>query len=995
MGSKTLSYSGSWQKWAVPAGVKSVRVVLNGAGSDGIAGGRVTGTIAVSKGQVLWFLTGQQGRNPSTTTPGGVSVGGGGAGGPGHRVPGTGGGGATVARLNGSSGTVLGVAAGAGGTSGDGGSGGQGGASIGENGYPGSAADHLLRLAGEGNSTGGTQIQGGNGGTSGLDPALDGQNATDAILAPAGNGGGDTGPQTYGGGGGGGGYHPGGGGQGGVRAAAPAGGGAGGSNFHGGLSSYTTSQGAGSKTGGSVELSWTDPSPSNQPPSPPTEVKANGVDATEDEHVTRSTGTLTITAKVDDPSPGQTVRLVVLYSASSDFSTGVTTVLGTVVAQTHRSSAKLSGLKQDTRYWARLYTRDSRGLQSTNYTSINFWTNRAPLEPTLTTPSENATISQLDSVVFAWTHNDPDPDSVQSRFRLRWRTAGTALLVPGAWTDVTFATSFETYVANPGTFTGNTIYEWQVRTTDAEGAEGPWSAPNSFYVTGPSLFPLLLSPARDAAVNVSTPTLFAWKFRDPDQGDAQARADIRWRTVGAQDWTTRIGTLTVPGGVMEWLVPAGTFGPGARYEWQVRTQDTLTSAVSDWSPSETFWGTVAPGSAVTGSVIPRAFDSPQMLGCGHNRVFVYRKGGTHLVGEITPLVDVTWRRVRDDLSNILLHTNGWGVDCGRMLADIHTWTHELVVFRDGKRVAEGPITRIEDSANGLEIEAKDVMAWLYRRIMRQGYNDAYRVVNGVELGNYTVVERALLIALNALAPDDPNVIPYLTTFDFPDDAGQSRVVEDFAKTAYEEIDDMAATAGLDYTTVGRRIMFWDTHRPIGRLPEMRTGNFTAPPVITEYGMQLATTYGVTNNNGIYGLAERGPEPYGLVELLASAYGETQTPAAGSEEVLTSAARLALQQTLTSQAVRGIGPRFPAPVVVRVPDGTAVTPETPIDINHLVPGVWVPLRAEGTLRTIAQWQKLDLVEVNETSTSAEQVRVTFSPAPNGGADPDADPLTEDA
>ena len=50
-----------------------------------------------------------------------------------------------------------------------------------------------------------------------------------------------------------------------------------------------------------------------------------------------------------------------------------------------------------------------------------------------------------------------------------------------------------------------------------------------------------------------------------------------------------------------------------------------------------------------------------------------------------------------------------------------------MVFRDGVRVWEGPITRITYTTTDVEFEARDVMVYVYRRIMRQGYNDAYRI----------------------------------------------------------------------------------------------------------------------------------------------------------------------------------------------------------------------------------------------------------------------------
>jgi hypothetical protein len=255
-----------------------------------------------------------------------------------------------------------------------------------------------------------------------------------------------------------------------------------------------------------------------------------------------------------------------------------------------------------------------------------------------------------------------------------------------------------------------------------------------------------------------------------------------------------------------------------------------------------------------------------------------------------------------------------------------------------------------------------------------------------------VVERGSQIILNALAYDDPNVLAYLTPLSGPTDARTSRAVKDFVKTAWEEVDDLAANAGLDYTAIGRRIALWDTHRPIGRLPEMRDGDFGDSPIVTEYGMSAANVFGVTNNNGVWGLATKGldanglPGPEGFLEQLASAYGETE--GTGTEQTLTREAIKKLRETMTRQAQKNISHRHPAPLVVRVPDNTTLNPDLNLGISQIVPGVWIPLRSTGTIREVSQWQKLDSMEVTQDSTG-EKITVVMSPAPNGGADPDAD------
>jgi hypothetical protein len=61
----------------------------------------------------------------------------------------------------------------------------------------------------------------------------------------------------------------------------------------------------------------------------------------------------------------------------------------------------------------------------------------------------------------------------------------------------------------------------------------------------------------------------------------------------------------------------------------------------------------------------------------------------------------------------------------------------------------------------------------------------------------------------------------------------------------------------------------------------------------------------------------------------------------------------------------------------------------VDIQMIVPGVWVPLSSGATCRTVTQWQKLDSMTVHQDG-SGEQVTVVMSPAPGAGQDPDANP-----
>src|SRR5205085_9158678 len=116
-----------------------------------------------------------------------------------------------------------------------------------------------------------------------------------------------------------------------------------------------------------------------------------------------------------------------------------------------------------------------------------------------------------------------------------------------------------------------------------------------------------------------------------------------------------------------------------------------------------------------------------------------------------------------------LSSNGFTDDCGQLLKKLRSWVHEIRLYRNSGEgwvpVWEGPITRIAYLRDGIDIEAKDVMQYVYRRILRQGFNDSYRKEDGEQVGLPTVVQRARQIIVDCLARHDPNILGYMSTFD--------------------------------------------------------------------------------------------------------------------------------------------------------------------------------------------------------------------------------------
>lgn len=748
-------------------------------------------------------------------------------------------------------------------------------------------------------------------------------------------------------------------------------------------------------------------------PNAPSNIKINGDDEAEN-LATKAMHKVTIKGKVTDTDGGQ-VRLVVRYQSVIDGEYGrVIERRSDKVKSGDNASVVLKDLKADTKYEAKCFTADTEGKVSKQYNGISWWMNRRATTEAVS-PAENAQHDVSLPLAFDWKYTDPDGGQFeQNRWELRWRVAATPERLAGRWRVRSGNQNTSEYTVEANEFKENLVYEWEARGEATDGQWSHWSPTRSFTTLGEGRTPILNHPINGEAIVAADTNTFRWRFRDPLRSDTQIKADIRYRAVGATTWIELLGDATTPGANQYWAVPGGTFAEAVEYEWEARTYDASSggNAPSSWSETATFWGIASPN---TVPIIEGDSDSPALLGCGTHRAFIFDRGGKVLRGEITPNVMIRWKRIRDDISEGVVITNGFSRDCGELLASTRCWMHELVIYRDDVRVFEGPITRLTYKRDQVEVEAKDVMGYVYRRILRQGYNDSFRVVKRLnnqgevvekqQLGLSTVVARASKIIQNCLAYSDPNVLPYLTVINRPDDARQSRVVADYSKTAWEEVDDLAANAGLDYATLGRRIILWDTHTPLGVLPELSDKNFNESLIVSEYGMNLSNHFAVTDGTGVYGEARPGGthwhydapsvkrpidqfDYYGPIEMLASSYGAAGATGLTSAQRDERASRVA---SYAEQARRNISDRWPTPLVVRLPDNSTMHPNTPVAINHLVPGVWLPLRAEETLRKVAGWQKLDRVEVEEVE-GVESVRVTMSPAPNGGDD-DPDSTSE--
>lgn len=357
------------------------------------------------------------------------------------------------------------------------------------------------------------------------------------------------------------------------------------------------------------------------------------------------------------------------------------------------------------------------------------------------------------------------------------------------------------------------------------------------------------------------------------------------------------------------------------------------------------------------------------LGCEIHRVFVYDRGGTNRLFEVSPVSRVHWERRRDDISVGRVTILDPSVACQKQMLRVAPHRHELVIFRGDQRVWEGPITLMGWHRDRIEVEAKDVLYYAYRTAMRSGYDNSYPNVD-------TVINRAVdvLGELSRKEALDPpiNVLPHVTTLTTPTDARTSKVTIPFQTTVFQEIDALAWRSGLDYTVIGRRIMLFDRHTAFSQTPQVTETDFLAEIIVTQYGSEHATWAASTSASGNVGIAfavgaPGGVDPfYGEWEIVDSAYDNDGT-AEPTEEAL------------EDQADRNLYGRNPVPLHVRVPDNSRLNPQGVLNLEHLVPGIRVPLRATLLTLEVSQMQKLDRVVVDEDGESGESIAVTLFPA----------------
>jgi hypothetical protein len=184
-----------------------------------------------------------------------------------------------------------------------------------------------------------------------------------------------------------------------------------------------------------------------------------------------------------------------------------------------------------------------------------------------------------------------------------WRTL--AMEAPVALTAGTLWIAILPQYANLNiwcTSTGATN-DWMYMTGPDTWA-APWSVHNlevnkriySMYVTMESgnvapNAPVLASPIGGAVIDPAQQQTFSWAFSDADAGDTQSAYTLRYRVIGAANWTT-LSEVVSP--YSQHVFAGATFVTANDYEWQAKTKDAL-GLEGAYCASGLFTATTPPG----------------------------------------------------------------------------------------------------------------------------------------------------------------------------------------------------------------------------------------------------------------------------------------------------------------------------------------------------------------------------------------------------------------
>lgn len=358
-------------------------------------------------------------------------------------------------------------------------------------------------------------------------------------------------------------------------------------------------------------------------------------------------------------------------------------------------------------------------------------------------------------------------------------------------------------------------------------------------------------------------------------------------------------------------------------------------------------------------------------------VMIYDRGGKNRLTVLRDVSHVEYSREKTKTSyaKVVLSKSS----CEDQLEDLNKISssrHEVVIYRGSDRVWEGPIGRVKWRANGMVIEAKDCFQYLHGTALSKIWATPEASSTPMTTRVQQIVNHELTVpyvmqlngGVSVTVPrwegitPPANILPYLEVRPSATLLTRS-TTEAFEMTLGEHLWALAQ-GGLSWTTVGRKIIIWDSAVDLGKTRVVTEKDFYGAIDVVEDGSEVQAVVHTSakrdegdpddpdDDTGGVGNAGGPHDFYGVWTGIHSLSNEEGTEGPTQTE-------------LNSQAVRLRRGKTPVPLRIEVPNGAGLRLSHDLQINDLVAGGVMPVRATMNLKPIAQDQRIVRMKVLET------------------------------
>lgn len=339
----------------------------------------------------------------------------------------------------------------------------------------------------------------------------------------------------------------------------------------------------------------------------------------------------------------------------------------------------------------------------------------------------------------------------------------------------------------------------------------------------------------------------------------------------------------------------------------------------------------------------------KVLGCGIPTVYILPVGGGDPLAEVKAS-SLSWKRTLDEISDCRVQAAAdQDSQCLTLLSTLEPFSYEISCYRDATEAWVGPLIEPAYTATELTIQARDLFQWFERRVLPF---DRTFTATDLSIIAATYLDDAL--SLDPTPNISFSVVPCGVV-------GDRTVLGITYRRAADEVRELAR-GGLDFTTVGRRILFGGAEISSPRLPIL-TKEFFEITNLRLVGTQKANhvyVFGATPDGVTTPLVgEAGGDDVPLIQMTVQEPSIRDVPSA------TAAART--RWDFWRHAPIFITGRF--------------LEDCPLDINDLIPGSIATIRQQVGFRYVDQDCRLVSVECAYDAGDSglkETVRGVFEP-----------------